>query len=154
MTLIIQCYTIFCVCCIVKQIIIYSKSCIGKSCFPESCIKKGKWWSITNSSYKNLCVSSTKLKRTMKGSLCYSESIYLKLKKSILQELWIFFACVYTKNMSTTSDLENRMSLVSCTSNAIIKWLQIFTFLYWMDWCILEAYLWKYLYVMDPFIHD
>ena len=43
----------------------------------------------------NLCVSSTKLKQTMKGSLCYSKSIYihLRLNRSILQELWIFFAC-------------------------------------------------------------
>ena len=52
------------------------------------------------------CVSSTKLKQTMKGSLRYSESIYVhfRLNKAImLQELWIFFACVYTKKMSTTT---------------------------------------------------
>ena len=23
-----------------------------------------------------------------------------------------------------------------------------------MDWCILQAYLWKYLNIMEPFIHD
>ena len=42
----------------------------------------------------------------MKGSLHYSESIYVhfRLNKAIiLQELWIFFACVYTKKMSTTT---------------------------------------------------
>ena len=42
----------------------------------------------------------------MKGSLRYSESIYVhsRLNKAIiLQELWIFFACVYTKKMSTTT---------------------------------------------------
>ena len=41
----------------------------------------------------------------MKGSLCYSESIYVqfRLNKSTLQELWIFFACMYTKKMSTTT---------------------------------------------------
>ena len=43
----------------------------------------------------------------MKGSLCYSESTYVqfRLNKCILQELWIFFACMYTgyENMSTTT---------------------------------------------------
>ena len=41
----------------------------------------------------------------MKSSLHYSESIYahFRLNKAILQELWIFFACVYTKKMSTTT---------------------------------------------------
>ena len=50
---------------------------------------------------KNPCVSSTKVKQFMKGSLCYSESIYVhfKLSESILQELWIFFTCVYTKKV-------------------------------------------------------
>ena len=71
---------------------------------PESCMKKGKWWSATcnyKQLYKSLCVSSTKLKQLMKGSLCYSESIYVqfRLNKSILQELWIFFACMYTKKI-------------------------------------------------------
>ena len=39
--------------------------------------------------YKNPCVSSTKVKQTMKGALCYSESIYVyfKLSESILQKL-------------------------------------------------------------------
>ena len=44
---------------------------------------------------------------------------HFRLNKSILQELWIFFACIYTKKISTTanySDLENRMSLASRTS--------------------------------------
>ena len=67
-------------------------------------MKKGKWRSeIYNYKqlYKNPCVSSTKVKQTMKGSLCYSESIYVhfKLSESILQEQWIFFACVYTKKV-------------------------------------------------------
>ena len=59
--------------------------------FPESCVKKRKWRSkIYNYKqlYKNPCVSSTKVKQTMKGSLCYSESIYVhfKLSESILQD--------------------------------------------------------------------
>ena len=46
-------------------------------------------------------VTSTKVKQIMKGALCYSESIYVyfKLSESILQELWIFFAWVYTKKV-------------------------------------------------------
>ena len=64
-------------------------------------MENGDWQhAITNSStFKNPCVSLTKLKQTMKGSLCYSESNYVhfRLNKSILQELWIFFVCVYTK---------------------------------------------------------
>ena len=72
--------------------------------FPESCMKKGKWWSaICNYKqlYNNPCISSAKLKQTMKGSLCYNESIYVhfRLIKSILQELQIFFACVYTNKI-------------------------------------------------------
>ena len=46
--------------------------------FPESCMKKGKWWpAICNykQPYKNLCASSTKLKQSWKDSLCYSKSI-------------------------------------------------------------------------------
>ena len=41
----------------------------------------------------------------MKGTLSYSESIYVqfRLNKCILQELWILFACIYTKKMSTTT---------------------------------------------------
>ena len=31
---------------------------------------------------------------------------------------------------------------------------KIFALLYWIDWCILQAYLWKYLNIMEPFIHD
>ena len=93
----------------------------------------------------------------MKGSLRYSESIYVhfRLNKAILQEFWIFFACVYTQeNVYNYSDLENRMSLVSRTFNVIAMRLEIFTLLYWMDWCILQEYLWKYLNIMEPFIHD
>ena len=81
----------------------------------------------------NPCVSSTKFKQTMKGSLRYSESIYVHfgLNKAILQELWIFFACVYTQeNVYNYSDLENRMSLVSRTSNVIAMRLEIFALLY------------------------
>ena len=45
--------------------------------------------------YKSPCVSSMKLKRSIKDSLCYSESIYVHFRpsKPISQELWIF-ACV------------------------------------------------------------
>ena len=72
--------------------------------FPESCVKKRKWRSEKynyKQLYKNPCVSSTKVKQIMKGSLCYSESIYVhfKLSESILQEVWIYFACVYTKKV-------------------------------------------------------
>ena len=48
-------------------------------------MKKGKWRSeIYNYKqlYKNPCVSSTKVKQIMKGSLCYSESIYVHFKLS------------------------------------------------------------------------
>ena len=99
--------------------------------FPESCAKKGKWRSeIYNYKqlYKNPCVSSTKVKQTMKGSLCYSKSIYVyfKLSESILQELWIFFVWVYIKKVYVYNynDLENRMSLASRTFNAIAMWLK------------------------------
>ena len=124
---------------------------------PESCMKKWKWWSaICNykQPYKSLCVSSTKLRQTMKGSLCYSESIYVefRLNKSILQELWIFFACMYTKK--TCLQLQWLMSLTSHTSTVIAMRPKIFALLYWMDWCILQAYLWKYLNIMELFIRD
>ena len=128
---------------------------------PESCMKKWKWWSaICNYKqlYKSLCVSFTKLRQTMKGSLCYSELIYVqfRLNKSILQELWSLL-CVYVatlrKHVYNYSDLENRMSLASRTSTAIAMRLKIFALLYWMDWCMLQAYLWKYLNIMEPFIH-
>ena len=35
-----------------------------------------------------------------------------------------------------------------------LRWFKIFTLLYWMDRSILQAYLWKYLNGMEPFIHD
>ena len=55
------------------------------------------------------------------------------------EELWIFFACVYTKKyVYNYSDLENCMSLAFRTSNAILIWLKIFALLYWRDWCILK----------------
>ena len=61
--------------------------------FPESCIKKGKRWLVIcnyKQSYKSPCVSSMKLKRSIKDSLCYSESIYVHFRpnKRTLQELW------------------------------------------------------------------
>ena len=67
-------------------------------------MKKGKWRSeIYNYKqlYKNPCVSSTKVKQAMKGSLSYNKSIYVhfKLSEYILQELWAFFVCVYTKKV-------------------------------------------------------
>ena len=45
--------------------------------------------------YKSPCVSSMKLKRSIKDSLCYSESICIHFKpsKPTSQELWIF-ACI------------------------------------------------------------
>ena len=72
--------------------------------FLESCMKKGKRWSaICNYKqlFKNPCVSSTELKQIMIVSPCYSESIYVhfSLNKSILKELWIFFACIYIKEI-------------------------------------------------------
>ena len=53
----------------------------------------------------------------MKGSLCYSESIYVhfKLSESILQELQIFFACVYTKKVA--------MSTTTVTWKTVCHWL-------------------------------
>ena len=81
-------------------------------------------------------------------------SMYIfRQNKSILQELWIFFACIMTlrKCVYNYSDLENCMSMVCRTSNATVMWLKIFDLLYWIDWYILQAYLWKY---MEPFIHD
>ena len=67
--------------------------------FQESCMKKGKWWLVIcnyKQLYKYPCISSTELKQIMKGSPCYSESIYVhfSLNKSIWKELWIFFAYV------------------------------------------------------------
>ena len=52
-------------------------------------------------SYKSPCVSSMKLKRSIKDSLCYSESIYVHFRpnKPTLQELWSF-ACVMTSRQS------------------------------------------------------
>ena len=43
--------------------------------------------------------------------------------------MWIFFACVCTKKLSTTSDLENRMSLASPTTNAVAMCFEIFALL-------------------------
>ena len=63
-------------------------------------------------------------------------------------------ACTLRKHVYNYSDLENCMSLASRTSIAIAMWLKIFALLYWMDWCILQAYLWKYLNITEPFIHD
>ena len=63
-------------------------------------------------------------------------------------------ACTLRKHVYNYSDLENRMSLTSHTSTAIAMRPKIFALLYWMDWCILQAYLWKYLNIMEPFIHD
>ena len=110
--------------------------------FPESYVKKGKWRSEIYSYkqlYKNPCVSSTKVKQTMKGILCYSESIYVhfKLSESLLQELWIFFASIYTlrKYVYNYSDLENRMSLASRTSNAFAMWLKTFALLITRNYC-------------------
>ena len=58
--------------------------------FPESYMKKGKWWSVI-CNYKqpctNPCVSSMKLKQSIKDSLCYSESIY---RRSIFFVVKIF----------------------------------------------------------------
>ena len=72
--------------------------------FPESCMKKGKWWSVVSNYkqlYKNPCVTSTQLKQIVNGSLCYSETIYIHFSpnKSILKELWMFFACVYIEKL-------------------------------------------------------
>ena len=63
-------------------------------------------------------------------------------------------ACTLRKYVYNYSDLENRMSLASRTSNAIAMRVKIFALLYWMDWCILQTYLWKRLNIMEPFIHD
>ena len=58
-------------------------------------------------------------------------------------------------NMSSNyNDLENHMLSASRTSNFIVIWLKIFTLLYWMDWSILQAYLWKHRNGIEPFIHD
>ena len=46
------------------------------------------------------------------------------------------------------------MSLASRTSTAIAMRFKIFALLYWMDWCTLQAYLWEYRSIMEPFIHD
>ena len=56
-------------------------------------------------SYKCPCASSMKLKRSIKDSICYSESIYVHFRpnKPTLQELWTF-ACVMTsRKLSTTT---------------------------------------------------
>ena len=76
--------------------------------FPESCMKKGKRWSaICNykQSYKSPCVSSMKLKRSTKDSLCYSESIYVHFRpsKSTLQELWTFACIMTSRKLSATT---------------------------------------------------
>ena len=100
--------------------------------FPESCIKKGKWWSavcIYKQPYKNprACVSSMKLKRSIKNSLFYSESIcvHFKWNKHILQELWIFVcATTLRKAIHNHSNLENCMLFASHTSNANVLWLK------------------------------
>ena len=90
----------------------------------------------------NLCVSSMKLKQSRKDTLCYSKSIdvHFRPNKPIL---WIFFVCVYNNtteswNMSTTTVTWKIMLSASCNSNSILRWLKIFTLLYWMDWCILQ----------------
>ena len=76
--------------------------------FPESCMKKGKWWLVIcyyKQPYKNPCVSFIKLKQSVKDSLCYSELIYIHFrpnKLTILQELWIFFACIMTLRKAGT----------------------------------------------------
>ena len=111
--------------------------------FSEACMKKGKWWwAICNykQPYKSSCVSSMKLKRRIKYSLCYSESIYVHFRpnKPTLQELWTF-ACVMTSRKAVYNhcELENPLLFASRTSNAIVLWLRRFALLYWVDWCIL-----------------
>ena len=84
---------------------------------PVSCMKKGKWWSaICNykQSYKSPCVSSMKLKQSIKDSLCYSESIcvHFRPNKPTLQELWTF-ACVITSRKAVYNHCE---SFVACIS--------------------------------------
>ena len=58
-------------------------------------------------------------------------------------------ACTLRKHVYNYSDLENRMSLTSHTSTAIAMRPKILALLYWMDWCILQAYLWKYLNITE-----
>ena len=51
--------------------------------FPESCMKEGKWWLAIcyyKQPHKNPCVSSIKLKQSIKDSLCYSELIYIHFR--------------------------------------------------------------------------
>ena len=83
--------------------------------------------------YKSPCVSSMKLKRRIKDSLCYSESIYVHFRpnKPTLQELWTF-ACVMTSRKAVYNhcELENPLLLASRTSNAIVLWLRRFALLY------------------------
>ena len=83
--------------------------------------------------YKSPCVSSMKLKRRIKDSLCYSESIYVHFRpnKPTLQELWTFaFVMTSRKAVYNHYELENPLLFASRTSNAIVLWLRRFALLY------------------------
>ena len=116
-------------------------------------------YAITNSSIKIsvfLLQSSNKLRRVHYATairfmyIFGYRNLYYRNCESSLHA----FTAVMLKYVHNYNDLETRMSLASSNTNAIVMRLKIFTLLYWMDWCLLEAYLWKCLHVMDPFIHD
>ena len=129
---------------------------------PESCMKKGKWRSaICNYKQldKNLCVSFTKLKQTTKGSLCYSESIYVQYRQ---------YKSIYYRNCGSSlrastlrnyvynySDLENRMSLACHSCKAIVMRLKIFSWttewvdVYYKHICGNILTLWNHLFMVN-----
>ena len=86
--------------------------------FPESCMKKGKWWSaICNykQSYKSPCVSSMKLKQNIKDSLYYSELIYIHFRPKNLH-YWNCNLCLCSHDIkkSCLQPLHVNWKIVCC----------------------------------------